>query len=392
MDNDDPLSISYEDIVDIDRDLILRSDGTLSCFKGSSAINSEYQEATPDVTNEIPICNKVKKLLHNGFFITENDYLCYWNTENYTIIDRNFKELYYKPNYANYIYGNDEIIWIDKSNNLHYGNEEEGWKVIATDVKNFIFGPNLFFYESNAGDLYFSHDINTERTYGLGYVCKTNNFTLKSLEGIKAINYIDVNNGFIHALKENGNYQILGTDYEVEDAEILMGEASCIDLFSSMNGISETPVLLKNSNGNIYWLNYNTIEIITSGSGNPLDGSIFVESWNGRTSNGSYVKYLGDADGKKYIFLDAISQSVNHYQYELPEGNYTHTICNKDYSNMYQISHLEDDFQNYKLPVQYSSNIDEIEENLFVAMGNNIFFVKDNEVWYCYYSEPNMEC
>lgn len=164
--------------------------------------------------------------------MTEDDKLCYWNTENYSILDRNFKTLYYKTNYAEYSYGKDEALWIDKSNNLYFGNEEDGWKIIASDVKKFAFGGDVFFYETQNGKLYFSPDVETEWSSFSddswhGWICKTNQFTTYSLDGVKAINL----GATVHILKEDGTYQILETDYEIEGAQILAGTAKCRDFF-----------------------------------------------------------------------------------------------------------------------------------------------------------------
>lgn len=258
--SNDELTVSNQPIIDVDNNLILRSDGVLSCFNPINSITEDSQIATPDITNEIPICNNVNKIFHNGFFVKSNNQLCYSDNQGYNIIGNNFDELYY--------YDNNSVVWIDTNNNLLFSNINDGSKIIASNVKKFIFGKNCLFYQNNNNELFLSI-IDTKRIEN-GYVCESSEAYTYDLFGIKAINISSGSSDFtydgssysnvraIHMLKENGNFKILGTNFdkvfEFENASIMLGEEICPNLFTYGTNRSYMIEMLQSSDNSIYFI------------------------------------------------------------------------------------------------------------------------------------------
>ena len=380
---DDELTVSYQPIIDVDSNLILRSDGVLSCFNPINSITENPQIATPDITNEIPICNNVNKLLHNGFFVKNNNQLCYSNNQGYTIIGNNFDKLYY--------YDYDSIVWMDTNNNLLFSNINDESKIIASNVKYFIFGRNCLFYQNNNDELFLSI-MDTKRN-GNRYICESGEVYTYDLVGIKAINISSSSSSFtfdgtsysnvraVHMLKENGDFKVLGTNFdkvfEFENVSIMLGEEICPNLFTYGTNIAHMLEMLQSSDNSVYILQGAYCNSVTDQRANKAK---IKELWGPYSSD----YYLKDINNNIFYYSKSFNVIQDMGPYTIPSTANLASTCGTNFDNMYQIDQLQQDFEEYKLSVLYSQSIDNITENDFVDMGNNIVFTKIDDVWHCY--------
>lgn len=94
--------------------------------------------------------------------------------------------------------------------------------------------------------------------------------------------------------------------------------------------------------------------------------------------------YLKDINNNVSYYSKSFNTIQDMSSDAIPSTVNLANTCVANFDNMYQIDYLQQDFEEYKLPVLYSQSIDNINENDFVDMGNNVVFTKIENEWHCY--------